>query len=204
MKNCTLVVLSILLLTGCAAEQRTIRYYTIDAFALTPLNREDRVQRPPLPFVVEVGDFSTAGPYNDTRIALRTEANEIQYFYFHQWAELPGQAVRYFVWRVLNEERVFDVCQLRFSVTVPQLIVTGAINQLERIDMDDRTGANINMSFELVDMREQRVLVVHDFRRMVPFPAHAPMNIFANEVSRVLLEEVQSFIDKIYEHFRAD
>ncbi len=204
MNKYMVIILSALLFTGCAGEQRAIKYYTIDSFAIGLPDTVKIGTSTPLPYVVEVLDFSIAGPYNDARIALRTDSHELQYYHYHQWAETPGAAVRYFVWRMLNEAEVFEVCQLRVAVSAPQLIVTGAVNQLERMDVGGEAGAHVNAVLQLVDVRENRILVSHDFSTFRPFPANAPMNVFAREVKSILGDEMHAFIEKIYEHFSTD
>jgi ABC-type uncharacterized transport system auxiliary subunit len=196
-----IIIVFVLLLAGCAGQQRAIKYYTIDSYTIDQPELSERTYRTPLPYVVEVLDFSVSGPYNDTRIALRTGSNELEYFHFHQWAEMPGAAVRYFIWRVLSDADLFETCQLRVAVAAPQFIVTGAVNRLERTDIGDEAGAQVNAVFQLLDVRENRMIVSHDFNNFRPFSRNAPMNIFAQEVTNIFREELYVFIEKIDNHF---
>jgi ABC-type uncharacterized transport system auxiliary subunit len=199
MKN--IIIVFVLLLAGCAGQQRAIKYYTLDSYPIDPQEMSEPIRRTPLPYVVEVLDFPVSGPYNDTRIALRTGSNELEYFHYHQWAETPGASVRYFVWRVLSDADLFETCQLRVAVTAPQFIVTGAVNRLERTDTEDEAGALVNAVFQLLDVRENRMIVSHDFNNFRPFSRNAPMNIFAQEVTNIFREELHVFIEKINNHF---
>lgn len=201
MNKYIIIIVSIFLFSACASEQRAIKYYTIDTYALEPSDTVTYGNGATLPYVVEVLDFSVAGPYNDTRIALRTDSHELQYYHYHQWAESPAAAVRYFVWRYLNTAEVFDVCQLRVTLSAPQLIVTGAVNQLERMDVGGHSGAYVNAVFQLVDVRENRILVSHDIDTYRPFDDNAPMNVFAREVKSIFGDEMKAFVEKIYAHF---
>jgi ABC-type uncharacterized transport system auxiliary subunit len=196
-----IIIVFVLLLAGCAGQQRAIKYYTIDSYTIDQPELSERAHRTPLPYVVEVLDFSVSGPYNDTRIALRTGSNELEYFHFHQWAEMPGAAVRYFIWRVLSDADLFETCQLRVAVAAPQFIVTGAVNRLERTDIEDEAGVQVNAVFQLLDVRENRMIVSHDFNNFRPFSRNAPMNIFAQEVTNIFREELYVFIEKIDNHF---
>jgi len=197
MKNYIAAVLVLLFLTGCIGEQRATRYYTIDSYILSSPDISTIETQEPLPYIVEVVDFSIAGPYNDSRIALRTESNQLEYYHYHQWAENPARAIRYFVWRVLNEANVFEVCQLRLTVSSPQYLVTGAVNRIERVDHGEESGALVDGVLDLVDVRENRVLLSHRFETFSPFPDDAPMNVFAQEVSSIFHDETYTFIEKI-------
>jgi ABC-type uncharacterized transport system auxiliary subunit len=204
MRKTIIFLTCILFLAGCAGKQRSILYYTIDSYSLTP---PDTVQIPlkePLPYIVEVIDFAIAGPYNDARIALRTDSNELEYYHYHQWAETPGNAVRYFVWTILHGAGIFEVCQLRLTVTAPQLIVTGAINKLERVDIDGEAGARVQGVIELVDVRNNRIILSHRFDAFSPFENHTPMNVFANEINNLFSNEMYTFMKKTIAYFRPE
>ena len=204
MKNSICIAFVFLMLAGCASEQRTTRYYTIDSFAFTPQDTIKVDIEEPLPYIVEVVDFSIAGPYNDSRIALRTESNELEYYHYHQWAENPARSIRYYVWRVLHDANIFEVCQLRLTVSSPQFIVTGAVNKIERVDHGGESGAYVNGSLELVNVRENRVVLSHRFDSFSPFPDNAPMNVFAREVSAIFQNETSAFIEKINNRFNVE
>ncbi len=197
-------ILTLLLLVGCASEQRTIKYYTIDRYTIEPQDTVAVGAATPLPYIVEVVDFTVAGPYNDTRIALRTDSHELEYYHYHQWAEPPSRAIRYYVWRVVHDANVFQVCQLRVAAGSPQLLVTGSINKLERVDDGEDAGAFVDGVLDLVNVRENRIVLSHRFNTFVPFPANTPMNVFANEVGSILFEETYAFIEKINDHYNAD
>jgi ABC-type uncharacterized transport system auxiliary subunit len=200
MKN-ILILCTVLALAGCASQQRAIKYYTLDMWTNGSLEGESVGKRAPLPFAVEIIDFAVSGPYNDTRIALRTDSNELQYYHYHQWAELPGPGFRHFLWRVLYDANVFDAAHLRMTVRPPELVVSGAIKVIERLDTGDRSGVRIDASIELIDTRQQDVLIIHDFHRLESFPGDSPMNRFAQEASRIFHEEIAAFIEKIHAHF---
>lgn len=204
MRNYIYVFITVFLLAGCAGEQRAIKYYTIDSYAIEPPETADIHFDEPLPYIVEVADFTIAGPYNDSRIALRTDSNELEYYHYHQWAETPGHAVRYFIWRILHDAGIFEVCQLRLTVRTPQYVVTGAINRIERVDVEGEAGAYIDGAVDLVDVRENRILVSHRFDTLAPFAANASMNVFAREVNNILQNETHVFIEKIHDYFTSE
>ncbi len=204
MKNKIIFMLLFLFIAGCAGQQRSIKYYTLDSYDITLPDSIEPGRETPLPFVVEVIDFSIAGPYNDARIALRTDSNELEYYHYHHWAESPGHAVRYFIWRILHDAQMFEVCQLRLTVTAPQFVVTGAINKLERVDVEGEAGAHVDGVIDFVDVRNNRIILSHRFSTFAPFTDNAPMNVFAQEVSVIFRDEVFTFIDKINDHFNSD
>lgn len=204
MKHTIILIAALLLFAGCAGEQRAIKYYTIDSYVIAPPDTIAIGLEAPLPYVVEIIDFSIAGPYNDARIALRTGSNELEYYHYHHWAETPGHAVRHFVWKILHDARVFDVCQLRLTVTAPQFVVTGAINKLERMDVEGEAGALVDGVFDFVDVRTKRIIISHRFNTFTSFADNASMNVFAQEVGAIFSNEVFTFIDKINDHFKSD
>lgn len=204
MRKTIIFLTCILFLAGCAGKQRAIVYYTIDSYTMTPPDTVKALIEEPLPYIVEVIDFSIAGPYNDTRIALRTDSNELEYYHFHQWAETPVNAIRYFVWNILHDARIFEVCQLRLTVTAPQFIVTGAINTLERVDIEGEAGAHIDGVIDLVDVRGNRIILSHRFNTFSTFEVHAPMNVFAHEINNMFSNEIYTFMNKTIEYFRTE
>jgi ABC-type uncharacterized transport system auxiliary subunit len=195
MKNFLLLLALVFILAGCAGKQETIRYYTIDTYNLTVADTVEAVMYDTLPYTVEIVDFTVSGPYNDNRIALRTHTNELQYFHFHHWAEMPASMIRFFTWRVVSETGLFEQAALRMSATIPDYLITGVIHRIERIDMDnDEAGARVSGGFELVYVRDGTTIVSHPYNTVVPFAANAPMNHFAREIGGILYTELHMFV----------
>jgi ABC-type uncharacterized transport system auxiliary subunit len=195
MKNYLLLISLVVVLAGCAGKQETIRYYTIDTYDLSVADTVEAVTYDPLPYSVEIVDFTVSGPYNDNRIALRTHTNELQYFHFHHWAEMPASMIRFFTWRVISETGLFEHAALRMSATIPDYLITGVIHGIERIDLDnDEAGARVSGGFELVYVRDGKTIVSHPYSTVVPFAANAPMNLFAREISGILYTELHAFV----------
>jgi ABC-type uncharacterized transport system auxiliary subunit len=183
-----------MLIVGCSSEQRVIKFYTLDTYDLNATSIDPEITGDPFPSIAEVARFSVAGTYNQNRIALRTGSHELQFYYYHHWADLPGQAVTYFVWQHLKNARIFAQCEMQYYESVPDFEILGTIHRIERIDMNEVSGAHLSMSLELIRVDDKRIEINHSFERTEPFEHRADMNVFAAAVSKILSEETDVFI----------
>jgi ABC-type uncharacterized transport system auxiliary subunit len=186
-----------MLIGGCSSEQRVIKFYTLETYDLnfTPVEPESTID--PIPSNAEVARFSVAGAYNQNRIALRTGSHELQFYYYHHWADLPGQAVTYFVWQHLKNARIFAHCEMQYFESVPDFEIIGTIHRIERIDMDGVSGAHLSMSLELIRVDDRHIEINHSFERTEQFEHRASMNVFAAAMSKILSEEMDLFIQSV-------
>ncbi len=193
---CALVILA----SGCSSEQRIIKYYTFDGNRLSP--PPDTVVYVPesFPYAAAVGRFTIAGPYNQNRIALRTGTNELQYYYYHHWADLPAPAATISVWQQIKRSGVFRSCEMHLYDVLPDFEIMGTIHRIERLDYEGRGGAHLSMTMELFDVRAERVAVTHSFDETADLGTREAMNSFAREISRLLHEETNQFILKINQY----
>ncbi len=194
-----LVVFFLIFTAGCATKQLAKHYYLLDAGA----GAEDSLRfSTPLSFSVQIAPFDINPAFNQNRIALRTRSHELRYFYYHLWAERPAIAVRYFVFDQFERYRLFTDCTLQIGARAPDYFVTGYIDQIERLENNERSAARLKMTFELIQTQQNKKIVVHRFNRTVPFKKNGAMNLFAAALSKALDQEVRIFAKKIYDTLR--
>ena len=198
LKKLFLILLS-LALAGCAAEQIAKRYYLLDQ----PGDEPDSLSfTEPLEYSAQVAPFDINPAFNQTRIALRSKSHELQFFYYHLWAERPAIAVRYFVYDKLIKYDLFETCQLQIGARAPDYFITGFIDQVERLELRDHSAAHLKMTLELVQTSQNKKIIVHRIERTIPFKKGGGMNLFAAAISKALSEEVRIFAKEIYDTLR--
>ena len=187
-----------LLVFSCAGERIINKYYILKTEELSGdmESKEFNVSR--LPYNVEIKDFTISAPYNQNRIALRTKSNEIEYYFYHQWADLPQTALTFFVWQTIRSAGLFRNIDKVIFETRPDYVISGTIYQVERVHMEDKSNAHLNMELELINTKNNEPIITHSFDRSLPLEENAPMNEFALKISRILQEETKTFIHKIH------
>jgi len=188
-------------LFSCGQEKVVKKYYLLDYSAKE--TAADSSAQKTLPYSVRIDPFLTAGTINSNRIALRNNSNEIQYYYYHFWAENPAATVRYFLLKAFKKSSLFEHCSLHSGTRTADFLVSGRLDYLERLRTDDKYYAHLAMSLELHEFRSGKIVVQHSFDRLTPIEEDSPMNVFAKEVSAVLYEETQKFIEQIRENIKS-
>jgi ABC-type uncharacterized transport system auxiliary subunit len=187
------------LLTACAGERVVDKYYVLkDTDQETGINEQIET----LPYNVVVGNFKISKPYNQSRIAVRTKSNELEYYYYHHWAELPQSSISFYVWEQIKKAEIFKTIEPELFNVQPDYQVNGTVYQIERIDMEDSSAAHINMELELKKISDMSTLVSHKFDRKVSIDESESMNKFVQFISETLDEECDNFVKKIYVNLR--
>lgn len=194
-----LLLISNLMLFGCGKELIITKYYVLSQELQSPDKTKDSLLSiKTLPFSAEVTDFEISKAYSQNRIVVRTQSNEIYYYFYHSWAENPESAVRYFIWDQARRANLFQQCEMEYLDTRPQYQINGIIDQIERTDMKKNYSAHLKMTLLLEDMDSGLVVVKHDIDRSIPLRQSSNMNTFAQKISQILLEECDNFIIKVY------
>lgn len=147
------------------------------------------------PLEVDVRDFQVSRAFAQTRIALRTESNEINYFYYHHWAIRPSYAVADQVYNILNQKALFAKCTRGISHE-PDYRIEGNVQAIERNHMNDSQSAHLVMTMQFTDTESSLSHVQHRFDRSLPLDDKS-MNNFAEKMSQIILEETLSFSQQI-------
>ena len=91
MRNKTLLILTLLLSLfwiSCSKKSTIRRYYIIELASAGHIARPDTSL---FDLKVDVRDFRVARAFDQTRIALRTDSHELNYYFYHHWAVKPSQ-----------------------------------------------------------------------------------------------------------------
>jgi ABC-type uncharacterized transport system auxiliary subunit len=195
-KHITLTLL-LSVFISCSSRQTIPKYYILE-----PIKEIQPSAVAKIPINVVIKPFSVSGVYNQKRIVFRSSSNEIQYYYYHMWAEKPSLALRYFVKNYFSSIGFFKSCSINSTHFKPDYFIDGEIDKIERIKGDDNEfiGLKINLQFSKADTKE--LIASHPFSRNIKIETGIGMNLFARTISQVLTEEMNIFLKKIETNFK--
>lgn len=151
-----------------------------------------------LPFSVDIRDFRVSRAYNQTRIALRSQSHELNYYFYHHWAVRPSAAIADLVYSVIQKSGTFRRCSRGYTFN-PDYFITGQIDQIERLQKGKKAFAHITADFVLMDYRSELPALQHHLEQTVELENEKSMNSFAQTISEILHNETEIFIQKIVE-----
>ncbi len=189
------------IILACSHSTVVPRYYILSDQS-EPASATDSMAKETLPYVAEMGRINISDAYNRERIALRTKRHELNYYYYHLWAQPPATAIRYFVWKRLFERQIFDETILEVVNRLPKYRVIGVVDQIERTGFENNHGAHLKMTLALYDYETGQAVFRHSFDRTETMKAKTDMNTFAAVISDILRQETDRFINKIYRHVK--
>ncbi|MBD3225772.1 MAG: hypothetical protein GF313_13670 [Caldithrix sp.] len=198
-----MITIALFTLQACTGEMKTTHYYI-----LTALPTDDAIDyaaidsMQTLPYSIEISPFNIVRAYDTDRIAVRTNSNELKYYFYHKWAENPAGAIRFFVWKHIKESNLFKQAELTMVEEVPQFRVRGIIHHIERTDINNTAEARLSISLELIDLNSGTTVVKHSINRYAPINTTTGMNIFARNISELLAEETNRFLLKVYNRLK--
>jgi len=195
MRSILFILMSIVFIaTSCMSEKTVIRkYYTLD---LGNTNYPELKNSIPIPGKAEIGLMSIDPVFEKNQIVNRSKSHEITYYMYHQWAVRPAEAIRGLVYEFLDENRVFGEVSTRYSRTVPDYIIDINVHNLEVVESKDEFLAHLRMEMNLVKAENDSVMVSYRVDRSSPL-SERDMNLFASEISSLLLEETGKFSSEI-------
>lgn len=192
-----LCLLGIVFLCFCARKTIVRNYYLIELPQEMP-SESDALY----PVTVDVRDFKVARAFEQTRIALRTDRYELNYFYYHHWAVRPSYALADQVHLVLDRKQMFQRCTRGISYN-PDYIITGSVMRLERSHLQERPAAHLEMRLEFRENESSLDKVDHYFDRIVTLEDKS-MNEFAHKMSAILYDQALVFAAKIDSFLQAE
>ena len=196
MKRPILFLVIIFIFSLSCSKKAIIRnYYLVEL----PKNIEIRPAAEMFPVTVDVRDFQVAKAFEQTRIALRTASNELNYFYYHHWAVRPSYALADQAYQTLDRLRLFRQVNRGFSYS-PQYLVDGNVHSIERSHLDNQVSAHLSMSFQFIDKKTGLAVVRHEFDQLKKLDKTKHMNAFAMAVSEIFYQETLVFADKIKDY----
>ncbi|MCK5853442.1 membrane integrity-associated transporter subunit PqiC [bacterium] len=189
--------LILIILISCSKEQIVPKYYVLE-----PIREIQIINNEKIAVNVSVKSFSVPGIYNQKRIVLRRDSNELQYYFYHMWAEKPSIAIRYFIKAYFENAATFKSCNINSIAQKPDYFITGDLDLIERKKSDDREFIALRMNVKLVDVIKGEIVITHNVHREETIDAGTSMNVFAQMVSKILTEEMNHFSRKTETYFK--
>ncbi|MEA1887682.1 MAG: ABC-type transport auxiliary lipoprotein family protein [Bacteroidota bacterium] len=198
MKSYILTVFSVVfMLTSCMSEKNIIRkYYTLEIPPGVYTVGADTSWV--IPGKCEIGRVNVNPVYEKNQIVNRNKSHEITYYMYHQWAVRPDDAIREMLSEYLQNRKLFDNVSTRFAMSIPDYRLKTMVNDLEIIENGKLFSAHVNLDYILTKNTSDSVLVRHRADRIEPLK-HKDMNLFAREVSNILIEELEVFAEMLRE-----
>ncbi len=196
-----LPALALIVFSSCSKEAVLRKYYVLHPVEMksgAKISPDSVLHlKPLLPVSAEIIPFTASRAFSQSKIALRTRSNEINYYFYHLWAEKPETAIRFYLWNTLNEQKIFKRCELSAFKETPDVLISGVIREIERVERNRDHAAHLNMVFQVFSYQDNQLLLEHSFDRFMTLREDAPMNDFAVAVARMIDEEILLFIQKL-------
>ncbi len=192
------LVLSFLILASMSCSKKTVvrRYYVIELPAVAMKTFSDSIR---FNYRVDVRDFRIAGAFNQTRIALRTGTNELDYYFYHHWAVRPSNAVADFIYDLLVQKQMFTRVSREISYN-PDYWISGDIKSIERMLVDKESYAHIHLVIDFIDARAEETVVHFEEDQTALLESDNSMNTFARKISEILANMTDSFLQRVSEY----
>jgi ABC-type uncharacterized transport system auxiliary subunit len=118
----------ILSLSGCATELPPTSYYVLGL----PLHSPTR-ERPALPYSLSVGRFKADPPLLRRAVVWRTE-NQVGYYTYEKWAELPSRLFSHRLYRRASGAGLFERVELGNGGAEADLTLKGTLLAFEEVN----------------------------------------------------------------------
>jgi len=187
------------LVWGCGSRSTQVRkYYLLEN--KSPLDLELMGVYEPFAYNADLKDFVVTAPYEDQRIPLRSESNELIYYYYHYWGVRPGEAVTQMVQDIFTRGGIFKKLT-RNGNEHADVVITGEISAMERVRVKKAEFAHLAGRMIFKDGRTGQILVNYDFDRRVELKKNRSMNAFAETISKALFDETEEFIFRVTDYY---
>jgi ABC-type uncharacterized transport system auxiliary subunit len=186
-----------ILCAGCMAEKTIVmKYYVLEVPEQVPARNPEH--RGVIRAVCEVGPTETSPLLETNQIINRSDSHEITYYRYHQWAIRPSIAVRELVLHQLESSGLFESVFDDHSRSIPDYRFTTSLQKLEVIENSDSFAARVKLDFSILDNENNRLLLGHQADRTTDLMAK-DLNLFVREVSRIIQDELNVFLEAIEE-----
>ena len=195
MKKYYLIILifSIFLIETCSKKVITRNYYILE---LTEQTENVQLNKPYINASCEIFAVNIPPAFSQSRIAVRTRSHEISYYQNHLWAVAPGDLIVQLIESFIQKQKIFTKASQTIWKEVPKYRIYPYVQQIEAMDIDDELYAHLKMKIDLFDSSDNSILVSHQFERK-ELLEERDINLLAESLSKMLLEELQEFSEKI-------
>lgn len=193
-----LPLLLVLLIVSCAYPPLDRNYYSIE---YNPVPDDPRlVLDTPLPYNVQIPNSRISRVYDRSQIVFRYSAHRLEYSANDLWALRLSSAIPDVLTRHFNRYNIFIQTQRDFLVERPDYEVITFVNNIEMLRSEQYRAVNLNMDMFLRRGDDLTYLVRHSFAREYELYTD-DVEIFVQNLSRILKEENDVFIEKILYYF---
>ncbi|MDZ7722711.1 MAG: ABC-type transport auxiliary lipoprotein family protein [candidate division KSB1 bacterium] len=187
------VIVSLMMLAGCSHKQPARKYFIFE------FTNQDypAVEQADTTFdvIVDVLDFRVARAFDQTRMVVRTQSNELNYYYYHHWAVRPSYAIPALVYDYFEYKNVFRRINRGISYN-PDYIIIGEVKSIERIQTKAGDLAHIHILFEFQQADNKIALIKHEATLIDKFDDPS-MNGFVKTLNHSLVFTLEQFKNKI-------
>jgi len=124
----------------------------------------------------------------------------LDYYRYNLWAIRPQITVSDLIADHVSKYKIFKQCQREFLEEKPDYEIFGVIDAIEKFDHENYTAAHFAMKLYLRTFDGYENILSHEFDRQEEMPVFE-MELFAQKISAILKEEVDTFIYKIITYF---
>jgi len=193
----SLLFITVLILS-CSSPPVERNYYIID-YNPVP-NNTSLVLDNPLPYRVQVPDSRVSRVYDRTQIVFRYSAHRIEYAPHDLWAVRLSSAIPDVLTKHFTRYNTFSVTQRDFLTERPDYEVITSINRIEMLRSEYFRAVSISMDIYLRRGHDLHYLVQHSFDREYEIFSDE-VEIFTQNLSRIIREETDLFIEKVLYQF---
>jgi len=180
----------------CTKKVMVRRYYVIELPSVVMATFPDSTR---FDYKVDVRDFQIASAFDQTRMALRTDTNELDYYFYHHWAVRPSKAEADFVYDMLVQMQLFTHVARDISYS-PDYLITGDVKSIERIHIRKKSYAHLHLILDFVDAENEDVLVHYQDEQTVLLQPDGSMNTFARKVSEISADMTLAFLHQVSDY----
>ena len=194
MKTKLILLLIILSLAAMSCGKRitTRRYYVLE---IPTTEQRPKPTKSEFDARVDVRDFHVSRAFDQTRIALRTNTNELDYYFYHHWASKPSLVIADYIYELVENRNVFSVLSRSISYN-PDYVIRGDVKSLERIQEDKNAFAHVQIQIELIDPKTGEVFAQFEDDQRLPLEPANNMNTFARATSQIFRHVTDEFLDR--------
>jgi uncharacterized lipoprotein YmbA len=154
----------------------------------------------PLPYSVEISDTRVSRVYDRSQIVYRYSAHKLEYSANDLWAVRLSSAIPDVLTKHFARYNTFALTQRDFLVERPDYELVSHVNRIELLKSEYYRAVSVNMDIFLRRGDDLTYLVRHSFDREYEVFTD-DLEMFVQNLSRIIKEEVDIFIEKVLYHF---